>query len=411
MPQYELPGDPDTINKNNNPVSPGTPSTPPGPGGGFGGGFGSFFGNGFGAYGGGDQLNGMPRKLGMGAMQGGRMNGPMTHGVAGMVNNGGPQSMVAGALHAAYGGAINGPGSGTSDSIPAKLSNGEFVVRAEVAQQPGVKEFLHLLNAGHFHDDVPGMQDPQHVENNIQHFANGGWVGSLVGRIPGHNPNGSLIGANAPTGGFQSSNPWGAYTGDQRGDMNGALNRMFGAAGQAGVFDPNGSSALTNQLRQHAMMDAGAQESGLVNQARMQFGDDPQMAGYAALQGRMAGQHNTAQALADASTRSAFQNQGFLQNLTAGTMGNSQQAQQQQWMNNHQQSTSPSLGSTLGGIAGTLGGAFLGGPAGAAIGGRLFGGGGGSGYLGQGGSGSTVGGNFGAGGGWGGNPMPQGWQY
>ena len=207
-----------------------------------------------------------------------------------------------------------------------------------------------------------------------QHFGGGTGAGSLAGAYDGylHSPSGTAAYSSGGAGAL-GQNQWSPYANDQRGDMNGALNRMFGAAGQAGVFDPNGSSALTNQLRQHAMMDAGAQESGLVNQARMQFGDDPQMAGYAALQGRMAGQHNTAQALADASTKSAFQNQGFLQNLASGTMGNSQQAQQQQWMNNHQQSTSPSLGSTLGSIAGTGVGAFLGGPGGASLGASLFG--------------------------------------
>jgi len=38
----------------------------------------------------------------------------------------------------AYGGAINGPGTGTSDSIPAMLSNGEHVwTAAEVAKADG----------------------------------------------------------------------------------------------------------------------------------------------------------------------------------------------------------------------------------------------------------------------------------
>ena len=45
-------------------------------------------------------------------------------------------------INAATGGWIYGPGSGTSDSIPAMLSNGEFVIRAKKA-----KEFAALLNA------------------------------------------------------------------------------------------------------------------------------------------------------------------------------------------------------------------------------------------------------------------------
>jgi hypothetical protein len=53
-----------------------------------------------------------------------------------------------GAVKAAGGGLIHGPGSSTSDSIPAWLSSGEFVVRAAVVKQPGVLEALMELNAG-----------------------------------------------------------------------------------------------------------------------------------------------------------------------------------------------------------------------------------------------------------------------
>lgn len=51
------------------------------------------------------------------------------------------------AVTAATGGFISGPGTGTSDSIPARLSNGEFVVRAASVQKYGVG-FLHALNRG-----------------------------------------------------------------------------------------------------------------------------------------------------------------------------------------------------------------------------------------------------------------------
>jgi hypothetical protein len=52
-----------------------------------------------------------------------------------------------GLVKAAGGGLIRGPGSSTSDSIPARLSDYEFVVRAAVVRQPGVLEFLNELNA------------------------------------------------------------------------------------------------------------------------------------------------------------------------------------------------------------------------------------------------------------------------
>lgn len=47
---------------------------------------------------------------------------------------------------AATGGYIRGPGTGTSDSIPAWLSNGEFVTRARVVGQPGALAFLRDFN-------------------------------------------------------------------------------------------------------------------------------------------------------------------------------------------------------------------------------------------------------------------------
>lgn len=47
----------------------------------------------------------------------------------------------------ASGGYVTGPGTTTSDSIPARLSAGEYVLRAEAVRRVGV-EFLHALNGG-----------------------------------------------------------------------------------------------------------------------------------------------------------------------------------------------------------------------------------------------------------------------
>lgn len=55
------------------------------------------------------------------------------------------------------GGHVRGPGTGTSDSIPANLSNDEFVVKADIVNQPGVLEFLKALNSGKVH--LPKFQD------------------------------------------------------------------------------------------------------------------------------------------------------------------------------------------------------------------------------------------------------------
>lgn len=57
----------------------------------------------------------------------------------------GSASSAAGAGFAA-GGHVRGPGTGTSDSIPAWLSDFEFVTRASVVRQPGALSFLHDFN-------------------------------------------------------------------------------------------------------------------------------------------------------------------------------------------------------------------------------------------------------------------------
>ncbi|MDN7671346.1 phage tail tape measure protein [Burkholderia oklahomensis] len=70
-------------------------------------------------------------------------------------------------FHLATGGAVWGPGTSTSDSIPAQLSNGEFVVRAAVVSQPGVRAHLERLNAG--------------GRSGFARFAAGGLVGGGAG--------------------------------------------------------------------------------------------------------------------------------------------------------------------------------------------------------------------------------------
>ncbi|KVM05488.1 hypothetical protein WJ56_09330 [Burkholderia ubonensis] len=64
----------------------------------------------------------------------------------------------------ADGGAIRGPGTGTSDSIPAMLSNGEYVIKASAVQQIGIPA-LDAINSGR-------------AVHSAAHFATGGAVGS-----------------------------------------------------------------------------------------------------------------------------------------------------------------------------------------------------------------------------------------
>jgi lambda family phage tail tape measure protein len=85
--------------------------------------------------------------------------------------------------HYASGGAISGPGTGTSDSIPAMLSNGEFVVRA--AQASKYRSLLESINSG-----------------TTAHFANGGLVGSSSGSSSGGGTPVSVVVHNSGGGGM-----------------------------------------------------------------------------------------------------------------------------------------------------------------------------------------------------------------
>jgi phage-related minor tail protein len=59
------------------------------------------------------------------------------------------------AVMASTGGYITGAGTSTSDSIPAKLSNGEYVVKAASVKKYGL-DYLHAINTGRLHRYATG---------------------------------------------------------------------------------------------------------------------------------------------------------------------------------------------------------------------------------------------------------------
>lgn len=77
----------------------------------------------------------------------------------------------------ASGGSVAGPGTGTSDSVPAMLSNGEYVLNAQAVDRLGVP-FLNGLNTGR-----------------LRGFASGGLVGSggVAGYKSEHGSNGGQV--------------------------------------------------------------------------------------------------------------------------------------------------------------------------------------------------------------------------
>lgn len=56
------------------------------------------------------------------------------------------ETVVMRAIEVSKDGAIEGPGDGTSDSIPARLSDGEFVFSAEAVQVIGVENLERMHN-------------------------------------------------------------------------------------------------------------------------------------------------------------------------------------------------------------------------------------------------------------------------
>jgi hypothetical protein len=85
---------------------------------------------------------------------------------SGFAGGGSVSGGAAPSVGAAEGGHIRGPGTSTSDSIPARLSDGEFVVNAKSVSQPGVLPLLTALNQG----ALKGVNGPTSVPK----FAAGG---------------------------------------------------------------------------------------------------------------------------------------------------------------------------------------------------------------------------------------------
>ncbi|MFN3362820.1 MAG: tape measure protein [Allorhizobium sp.] len=90
---------------------------------------------------------------------------------------GGLFGMLVGGLKLADGGPVSGPGTGRSDSIPAMLSDGEYVVNARATMKN--RDLLNAINSGR-----------------LPKFADGGLVGSAP-MIPAMGPLGNVANSNA----------------------------------------------------------------------------------------------------------------------------------------------------------------------------------------------------------------------
>ena len=110
-----------------------------------------------------------------------------TSGATGSGNVGSASGWTGGEVRAAEGGHIIGPGTGTSDSIHAMLSNGEFVVNSRAVQSVGVG-FLHAVNSGALAMRSMGGMIRMATGGMIggpQRFASGGLVAAGGGSLGG----------------------------------------------------------------------------------------------------------------------------------------------------------------------------------------------------------------------------------
>jgi hypothetical protein len=94
------------------------------------------------------------------------------------------------------GGNVKGPGTGTSDSIPAMLSNGEYVIKAKSVQKYGTQTF-DALNAGRFANGGPVNASSLITPSVPYHMADGGMAKSTT-RLPGPMASGTTPGSVSP---------------------------------------------------------------------------------------------------------------------------------------------------------------------------------------------------------------------
>lgn len=104
------------------------------------------------------------------------MGGNSVPAIAGMTATQTAASAFALAPGFATGGKVSGPGTGTSDDVPAWLSDGEFITREAVVSQPGALAFLDDFNAR-------GMAALDDYDSRVRH-ATGGLAGVPAPALP-----------------------------------------------------------------------------------------------------------------------------------------------------------------------------------------------------------------------------------
>ncbi|WP_110955214.1 tape measure protein [Anaerosinus massiliensis] len=143
---------------------------------------------------------------------------------AGSTSSGGTSNFEYKSQYFSGGGSVVGPGTGTSDSIFAKLSNGEFVVKADAVKKVGTR-FLERVNNGDIHN----------LHFSLPKFAKGGYVGRA--------------------GSQGMSNAMESFTANLSTGMSPRLNVNNYVDGQR-VFDTFGRSLIKSEVRKEHIENA-----------------------------------------------------------------------------------------------------------------------------------------------------------
>lgn len=143
----------------------------------------------------------------------------------------------------------------------------------------------------------------------------------------GHWLKGAITPPRAIRNAIPAANPFGIFGGGGGGgsqihnpadpQMQGIINQ----GQQAGVFNPLGSPALLNSIRQNYIGNQGAMDRRSGLNAEMYGNGDPSLSAYAHLQSGLQGSHDLSQGMYGAQLQSMLQNQRFIQNMMPGYYG------------------------------------------------------------------------------------------
>ena len=196
---------------------------------------------------------------------------------------------------------------------------------------------------------------------------NGSFAQPAAPAMPGGTPfnNGyTYNNVGGVTGGYDAANPWGHFTENRGTDVYGSWVRQMGNAGAAGVYNPRGNQALIRGMREGAQSDADALVRRNMTQADL-GGLDPAQRAVAKLEALRSTGRGVQDIMAQTRANALGSADQFYKNLVGqlggaatGFIGADNAAEQQRMTD---RANRPSGLSQFGQIAGSLGGAYLGG--------------------------------------------------